>query len=194
MHTHETLCSHITTTLVLQRAQDWYAFDTSLLYSVYMCYIWLCMVVLLYHLWLHRALSICGQAYFDITSQGLQVTALANLTNLKYTLQWRASMSCSTSSQMYGSWYCMFLLRERSLTLMTMASSMALVTIWDSLSMVEKLQFDGKTCGVDMVLVRGGALNVPCTCSQRSFLSHQCIPLCILDGHICTCILTFLCW
>ena len=53
-------------------------------FILYMCYTWLCVVVLLYSLWLHRASSICGQAYFDITSQRWQVTVLASLTNHKY--------------------------------------------------------------------------------------------------------------
>ena len=88
MHTHETICSHFTTTLVLQRAQDWYAFDTLLLYSIYMCCIWSYVVVLtIYCLWLCRALIIYGQAYFDTLSERWQVTALANLTNKKYMFQ-----------------------------------------------------------------------------------------------------------
>ena len=52
----------------------------------------------------------------------------------------RASMSCSTSSQMCGSWYLpRFLFRGGLLTLMNMASFMVLVIPWDSLSMMEKL-------------------------------------------------------
>ena len=39
IHTSETSCSHITTTLVLHRAQDWYTFCTLLFYSIYICYI-----------------------------------------------------------------------------------------------------------------------------------------------------------
>ena len=35
MHTCKTLCSCIATTLVLQRAQDWYTFCTLSLYSIY---------------------------------------------------------------------------------------------------------------------------------------------------------------
>ena len=49
-------------------------------------------------------------------------------------------MSCSTSSQICGSWYLpRFLFRDGSLTLMNMASFMVLVKLWDSLSMMEKL-------------------------------------------------------
>ena len=36
-------------------------------------------------------------------------------------------------------------------------------------------------CGCDRRLS-----NVPCTCPQRSYLSHQYIELCIPDGHNCT--------
>ena len=51
----------------------------------------------------------------------------------------RAGMSCSTSSQMWGSWYLpSFLVKEGSLTLMYMASLMVLVMPCDSLFIMEK--------------------------------------------------------
>ena len=57
--------------------------------STWMVCIWyiitlFCIHVFLSSVWLCRALSIYGQAYFDIMSQGWQVTALANLTDQKY--------------------------------------------------------------------------------------------------------------
>ena len=51
-----------------------------------------------------------------------------------------ASMSCSTSPQLCGSWYLPgFLLRGDSLTLINRASFMVLVTPWGSLSMMKKM-------------------------------------------------------
>ena len=57
-----------------------------------------------------------------------------------YHCRWRASMSCSTSSQLSGSWYLpRFLLRGGSLTPMNIASFIVLIALWDSLSTIQKL-------------------------------------------------------
>ena len=70
IYTCETLCSRIATTLLLQRAQDWFTFCTLLLYSIYICYIMCGSTSLIPYLWLHRALGMWGWVYFGFTSQG----------------------------------------------------------------------------------------------------------------------------
>ena len=88
-----------------------------------------------------------------------------------------------------------FLYRDGLLTLINMASFMGLTKPWGSLSMIEKLF---TLMGWPIVLLwswKGeGALECSLYLSQRSFPSCQCIPLCIQDGHIYACILTFLYW
>ena len=79
----------------------------------------------------------------------------------------RASMSCSTPSQMWGSLSLpRFLFKGGSLTLMYMASLMVLVMPCDSLSHYgEFFQFDEVSCSLGMVKDGGGAL--------RCFLYHS---------------------
>ena len=91
MHTCETLCSCITTNPGSAESTRLVYHWPLLHYSIYICYI-VChsTSLILVDSWLtpslglHRALSMCGQVYFDIISQGWQVIVLANLASQKY--------------------------------------------------------------------------------------------------------------
>ena len=109
----------------------------------------------------------------------------------------KASMLCSASSQMCGSWYlsrCLF--REGSLALMNMASFMVLVTSWDSLSMTEKLF---SLMGWPMVLEwpwmgRGSWMFLVPVPKGPSSLSNIFHCESQMGGHTCTGILPLLWW
>ena len=64
-----------------------------ILFYTHVLHLVVCGSTSIYHLWLYRALTICEQAFFDITSQGWQVTTLTNLPNWKY----MPHMLCSTA-------------------------------------------------------------------------------------------------
>ena len=97
------------------------------------------------------------------------------------TMRWRAGVSYRTSSQMWGSWNLpMFLLRDRSFTLMYMASLMLLASMCASLPTMEKIVYsDEMTCGVSMVIDGGGnpemflehILKSPCWLTYGLFLT-----------------------
>ena len=70
----------------------------------------------------------------------------------KYYCRQKASISCSTPSQMCGSWYMPRFLFRGVLTLMNMPSLMVLVTPWDPIHYGEVVKFDCMTYDVDMVI------------------------------------------
>ena len=112
-----------------------------------------------------------------------------------YHCRWRASVSCSTSSQMCGSWYFPgFCLGKSHWLWWTWPPLWYRWHLGFPIHNGETVQLDEMTHGVGLIMDRKGLLNVPFTCPQKWFLFCQCIPLCILDGHIFTCILPLLCW
>ena len=80
--------------------------------------------------------TVCGSPY---TTLWAGVVGLVEMGGRVY-LRWKAGMFSKSSSHMWGNWYFpMFLLRDRSLTLMSIASLMVLVRVCDSLPPMEKL-------------------------------------------------------